>query len=184
MFMREQFRSMEQQRENQILLDKMLLIMNRPNKLPGAKAAYTSQKSMDKQSGGPMMPIMPQKRIRAGSTKAGRRRKNTNTNSIGKIEKTHDQIIEEEVGNIQSSKAQRTKILEAFGVDGDEIIQKSDARQFNNLLADYRIIRKNKNKQNKVTMFHPKKFTRNREANKSFSSFNRSYVSPSRMSSG
>ena len=76
---------------------------------------------------------------------------------LSDIENTHNRIIEEEVGNAYSGgspNAQRR--FESFGVDGEEIMKTSDARHFNSLLADHRVIRKSKGtkyRMHDVTMF-------------------------------
>ena len=73
--------------------------MNRPNKQPGVKSISNLNKSMDRQSGGPSMPINGPHKKRSGSTRSARKKKLIQNGQINEIERTHNQIIEEEAGN-------------------------------------------------------------------------------------
>ena len=88
------------------MLDKMLMIMNRPNKQPGVKNTVSTNKNKDQQSGGPGFPLKQASNQRSSTTKGGRRRRKVSNVRLSDIENTHNRIIEEEVGNVYSGGSQ------------------------------------------------------------------------------
>lgn len=169
--MREQFRSMEQERENKILLNKMLLIMNRPNKQPGSVThQYSSHyKNMDRQSGGPGF-VVKNTGSKKSNARASRskKKKSLNQNMYREIQKGVGDIVEEEAGTVQPVEKFQIKTYDNFGQDADEIIKSSQVpRSENSMLVDYRIIHKGSRgstrskKKSEVTMFNPKRERRN-----------------------